>query len=146
MNIGEPGDFQNNCYGREVDFVRDIARQTNAYSDTIKTAANAGNNISTKYGDDNALAQKLKIVARLISGGLKTKIYVVQLGGFDLHSNQVAEGDPRLGNQANLLATLSDGLCAFQEDLVQLGIDDRVVGMTYSEFGRRIRSNQKFWN
>ncbi len=142
VNLGEPGDALNNCYGREVDFVRDIARQTNAYSDTIKAAANAGNNISTKYGDDNLLAQKLKTVARLISGGLQTKIYVVQLGGFDLHSNQVIDGNPQAGNQSNLMRILSDGLCAFQEDLVQLGVDDRVVGMTYSEFGRRIRSNQ----
>ena len=142
VNLGEPGDELNNCYGRELDFVRDIARQTNEYSDTIKSAANLGNNISSKYDDNSVLAQKLKIVARLISGGLNTKIYVVQLGGFDLHSAQALDGNPSEGRQSNLLKELSDSLCAFQEDLVQLGIDDRVVGMTYSEFGRRIRSNE----
>jgi len=142
VNIGEEGDVPDNCYGRELTFIKDIAKQTNAYSDTILAAANAGNNLSSKYGDDNALAQKLKNVARLISGGLGTKIYVVQLGGFDLHSNQAEIGDTTVGRQANLMRTLSDAICAFQDDCVRLGIDDRVMGMTFSEFGRRIRSNQ----
>lgn len=142
VNLGEEGEALNNCYGRELNFIRDIARQTNAYSDTIKSAANSGSNASNKYDEDNAFAQKLKTVARLISGGLQTKIYVVQLGGFDLHSAQVENGSPLQGRQADLLKVLSDGICAFQEDLVRLGVDDRVMGMTYSEFGRRIRSNE----
>ncbi len=142
VNIGEEGSTPNNCYGRELGYIRDIARQTNAYSETIIEAANKGNNLSSKYGEDNVLAQKLKTVARLVSGGLKTKIYVVQIGGFDLHSNQVLAGDPVQGRQSELMLQLSNALCAFQEDCVQLGIDDRVVGMTYSEFGRRIRSNE----
>ena len=142
VNLGEEGDYPANCYGRELDFIRDIAVQTNAYSDTITTAAEKGNSLSSKYADDNVLAQKLQVVARLISGGLKTKIYVVQLGGFDLHSNQVVAGNAAAGRQANLMQTLSDALCAFQDDCAKLGIADRVVGMTYSEFGRRIRSNE----
>ncbi len=141
VNIGQEGDIQNNCYGRELDFVRDIARQTNEYSESIIASANAGNNLSTKYGETN-LAEKLKIVARLISGGSKTKIYVVQLGGFDTHSGQAEEADPTTGTHADILEELSNAICAFQDDLIKLGIDDRVMGMTYSEFGRRIRSNQ----
>ena len=142
VNIGQEGDVPDNCYGRELTFIKDIAKQTNAYSDTILAAAESGNNLSNKYDDDNLLAQKLKNVARLISGGLETKIYVVQLGGFDLHSNQAEIGDTTTGRQAVLLKTLSDAICAFQDDCVKLGIDDRVMGMTFSEFGRRIRSNQ----
>ena len=143
VNIGQTGDTQDNCYGRELDFVRDIARQTNAYSDSIIDAANNGNNLSTKYNQDT-LSEKLKIVARLISGGIKTKIFVVQLGGFDTHSSQTTNDDPTLGNHASLVKELSDALCAFQDDLIKLGIDDRVMGMTYSEFGRRIRSNESY--
>jgi len=81
-------------------------------------------------------------VARLVSGGLETKIYVVQLGGFDLHSGQVEAGVPGAGRQAELMQILSEAICAFQDDCIRLGIADRVVGMTYSEFGRRIRSNE----
>lgn len=46
-----------------------------------------------------------------------------------------------MGPHRELLTELSDALCAFQDDLELLGLNDRVVGMTYSEFGRRIRSN-----
>jgi len=142
VNLGEQGDVPDNCYGRELTYIRDVARQTNAYSDVITRAAEQGNNLSSKYADDNRLADRLKNVARLISGGLQTKIYVVQIGGFDLHANQVVDGNPGQGRQSELLGFLSDAICAFQDDCVKLGIDQRVVGMTYSEFGRRIKSNE----
>jgi hypothetical protein len=40
-----------------------------------------------------------------------------------------------------LLNQVSVAIDAFQDDLRLLGVEDRVVGMTFSEFGRRIRSN-----
>ena len=80
----------------------------------------------------------------MIAGGLKTKIYVVNIGGFDTHANQVVEGDVLTGEHAELLSELSSAIVAFQQDLVALSIDDRVIGMTFSEFGRRIRSNFSF--
>ncbi len=141
INIGEQDVVPDNCYGRELSYVREIAEQTNAYGEVIINAANLGNSLSSKYGEDNELAQKLKIVARLISGGLQTKVYVVQLGGFDTHANQVNTGSTTEGTHAQLLGSLSEAICAFQDDLVKLQIDKRVVGMTYSEFGRRIRAN-----
>ena len=97
--------------------------------------------MSTKYGTGNSLADQLKIVAKLISGGLKTPVYMVSLGGFDTHSNQVDTTDTSNGTHATLMQKLSDGIAAFQDDLNLLGISDRVVGMTFSEFGRRIQSN-----
>ncbi|HMP31684.1 MAG TPA: DUF1501 domain-containing protein, partial [Saprospiraceae bacterium] len=82
--------------------------------------------------------------ARLIAGGLKTKIYLVSLGGFDTHASQVNGIDPLTGNHANLMESLSASLGAFQSDLQQLGEDKRVIGMTFSEFGRRIIANNSF--
>jgi Protein of unknown function (DUF1501) len=111
----------------------------------VVEVANAnGINMSTKYIDNNILAAQLKVVARLISGGLKTKVYVVSLGGFDTHADQVVEGNVTTGEHADLLQTLSEAICAFQDDLNLMGLDQRVVGMTFSEFGRRIRSNGAF--
>ncbi len=130
----------NNCYGDALQFVDDIAKQTNAYASVITNAAAQGNSLSTKYTDSD-LSEKLKNVARLIAGGLKTKVYIVQLGGFDTHDSQVIDGNNSVGIHANLLQELSDAIAAFQEDLELLNINNRVVGMTYSEFGRRIRSN-----
>ncbi|MEQ8712614.1 MAG: DUF1501 domain-containing protein [Cyclobacteriaceae bacterium] len=83
----------------------------------------------------------MKVVSRLIAGDLRTPIYMVSLGGFDTHDAQVLSGDHRQGEHAQLLKTLNDAVMAFMQDLEHLGIDDRVVGMTFSEFGRRIVSN-----
>ncbi len=132
------------CYSDKLDFLAKTIQQTNEYGEVIQTADDLGSNSSTQYADDNELAQKLKIVAKLINGGLRTKVYVVNLGGFDTHAEQVDEGDTTMGDHADLLKELSDAIYSFQDDLKNLGLDQRVVGMTYSEFGRRIRSNASF--
>jgi uncharacterized protein (DUF1501 family) len=140
--VSAGGNIPSNCYGDSLTFVNDTVSQTNAYASVISSAANAGNNLSPKWSSlTTDLSEKLKNVARLISGGLKTKIYVVQLGGFDTHDNQTVAGAPTTGIHSNLLKELSDAVCAFQDDLKLLNVNDKVVGMTYSEFGRRIRSN-----
>ena len=140
--VSAEGDIPANCFGDKLNFVNDTVSQTNAYASVIKDAANAGNNISSKWNSlETELSAKLKNVARLISGGLQTKIYIVELGGFDTHDNQVVAGETTTGLHSELLKELSDAACAFQDDLVKLGIDERVISMTYSEFGRRIRSN-----
>lgn len=140
--VGAGGNIPANCFGDALTFVNDTVTQTNAFASVISNAANAGNNLSTRWADlETELAQKLKNVARLISGGLQTKIYIVQIGGFDTHDNQVVGGATTTGKHTELLKELSDAICAFQDDLNLLKVDNKVVGMTYSEFGRRIRSN-----
>ncbi|MEM7574780.1 MAG: DUF1501 domain-containing protein [Bacteroidota bacterium] len=132
----------NTPYGMELSWLREVIGQTNAYAGTVSTAAEMGN--STIEYPESELAAKLQNVARLISGGLQTKIYIVELGGFDTHANQTTAATTTQGIHADLLQTLSDAIYAFQQDLAALGIEERVVGMTYSEFGRRIRSNSGF--
>lgn len=134
-----PSDLPATPYGDQVKFIRQQQISATAYSSVIKTAADAGTNLAT-YPTLNSLADQLKIVARLIHGGLKTKIYYVSLGGFDNHAAQT-DGDNSTGTHANLLKTLSDAITAFQNDLKLQGTEDRVVGMTFSEFGRRAVSN-----
>ena len=130
--------------GHELTFLREVAQQTQAYSTTIKNAASKATNLSTLYptAGQNPLADQLKIVAQLVAGGLKTRIYVVNLGGFDNHSAQVsATGGTDTGTHAKLLGELSLAIAAFLDDLHLLGAEKRVIGMTFSEFGRRIKSN-----
>lgn len=130
--------------GHELTFLRTVAEQTQQYSASVKGAAGKATNKSTLYptAGQNPLADQLKVVAQLIAGGLKTRIYVVNLGGFDTHSAQVAStGGTETGYHATLLGKLSLAIAAFQDDIHLLGIEDRVVGMTFSEFGRRIKSN-----
>jgi uncharacterized protein (DUF1501 family) len=127
--------------GHELTFIRYIAQQTETYNAVIKDAASKANNISTLYPAGNTLADQLKIVARLIAGGLKTPIYVVSMGGFDTHSAQVDPTDHTIGAHATLLKKLSDAVYAFFDDANKLDISSRVAAMTFSEFGRRIISN-----
>ncbi len=134
----------NTPYGDELTFLRQTIEQTNAYGEVITNAAESANNLADyPAADANPFANQLKNVARMITGGLQTKVYVVSLGGFDTHANQVGD-NPALGNHATLMLWLSDAIKSFQEDLVLLGLDQRVLTMTFSEFGRRIRSNDSF--
>jgi len=78
-----------------VQYVRGIQSKSMSYSSVIKAAADKANNI-VEYPTGNRLADQLKIVARLIAGGLKTRVYVVTLGGFDTHANQAGRLHPFL--------------------------------------------------
>ena len=129
--------------GHEITFIRQVAQATQTYTTSIKTAASKGKNLSTLYpaAGQNSLADQLKIVAQLIAGGLQSRIYVVSIGGFDTHSVQVTASDTTLGTHATLLGKLSAGITAFEDDLRLMGAQDRVLGMTFSEFGRRVVSN-----
>ncbi|MBC7849622.1 MAG: DUF1501 domain-containing protein [Chitinophagaceae bacterium] len=132
-------------YGDELTYMRNIKRQSNTYNGAIRDAFNATATLSDRYPSGNLLADQLKIVARLIKGGLKTPVYVVNHpNSFDTHSNQVDLADRKQGLQANLLGALSNAMDGFQDDLLLMGIDDFVLGMTFTEFGRRIRSNASF--
>ena len=137
-------DAVNGCAKNHLDFFVKSIEQTNEYSTAIKEVYDKGNTKSNLYKDSNALAQKLKNVARLISGGIKSKVFVVSLGGFDTHSAQTSSSSSTTGRHADLLTTVSDAIAAFQDDIQKLGIDKRVLGMTYSEFGRRIKSNASY--
>ena len=125
--------------GDRLKHVRAVARLSQLYGQRVVDAANqAGNQLS--YPDFD-LANNLSIISRLISGGLKTPIYMVRIGGFDTHSDQVKDEDTATGTHAELLQQVNDGITRFMEDLEHLGIGDKVIGMTFSEFGRRIVSN-----
>jgi uncharacterized protein (DUF1501 family) len=128
--------------GHELTFIRHVAEQTEVYSSVIREASSRAQNLSGLYpASGNSLANQLKIVARLIGGGLMTRVYIVNLGGFDTHSGQVASGAPETGNHAVLLTRIAQAVAAFQDDLRLLGVEKRVLGFTFSEFGRRIASN-----
>ena len=119
-------------YGKEYMFIRAIKEQSDAYRERVLSSFNTGQNIGSYPGSN--LAQQLRLVGRLISGGLQSKMYMVYLGGFDTHVNQS-------NTHANLLRTVSDAVEAFVTDMNEQGHGQRVVGMTISEFGRRTKEN-----
>ena len=139
-NVVDDGTY----YGNQVKYLATIIEQANQYGAQINIAANSGNTLSTKYNANDDLSIQLQHVARMISGGLKTKAYILNIGGFDTHDAQVYSANTTGGTHADLLKSLSDGIEAFQDDLNLLGLEERVLGMTFSEFGRQIASNASF--
>ena len=92
---------------------------------------------SVAYPTDG-FGQALRTVAGSIAGGIGTRVYWVQTGGFDTHANQGAAG---AGAYANLMGTFSDGLLAFYSDLQNQGLLSDTLVLQFSEFGRRVSEN-----
>ena len=138
QNVAENGtlhdvlDIPDCVYGDKLLFMRATANTTFIYAGTIHDAYLSATN-NANYGEGD-LAQQLAAVARLIKGGLGTKVYMVSLGSFDTHANQPDQ-------HQELLQDLSSSIKAFYEDLATTGMDDKVLGMTISEFGRRPYEN-----
>ncbi len=112
-----------------LDYVRRAALNAQLDVDRIRGAVDIG---AKNYR--SGLEVDLATVARLIAAGMPTRVYYVSLGGFDTHSTQ-------LGRHAALMKQLGDGLTTFFKELDKLGIRERVLLMTFSEFGRRVAQN-----
>ena len=93
---------------------------------------------STSFTAGNSLARQLQTVAKLIAArntlGTKRQVFMVSLGGFDLHDNLPTQ-------HPGLLTNLADALSAFYNATVELGISDKVTAFTASDFGRTLSSN-----
>ncbi len=115
-----------------LDFVQRTASNTYASSRRLQEV---GKNYQPKVPYPNtALANHLKVAAQLIDAGLGARLFYVAIDGFDTHANQ-------LNTHANLLRQLSDALTAFYQDMAARGHKDRILMMTFSEFGRRAHEN-----
>jgi len=118
--------------GKAIDFIERTALDAQMSSDEVRAIAAKTENKATYPG--SALGNSLKLVAKLIGGGLPTRIYYVSQGGYDTHTNQT-------GTQQRLLQDLGDATKAFVDDMKSQGNMGRVLVMTFSEFGRRVSEN-----
>ena len=156
VGVDPPESVANTHYGRELRWILDIEEKSNQYAGRLKELYERGNNASgviypEKYPYNapvekarNPLAGQLRMIARLLSGGSQTKVFVARIGGFDTHASQVESYDPTMGSHAALLYHLSESVKAFQDDLKALSLDHRVMTVTMSEFGRRAASNGSY--
>jgi uncharacterized protein (DUF1501 family) len=122
----------NTIAGNQLRYIKEIAALSIRYAEVIKEKADAVQNLATY--PNTRLGRQLAIIAELIAGGLETPIYLTSIGGFDTHASQA-------GSHANLLTQVAEAVAAFQSDLEMLRVADRVVLMTFSEFGRRVNQN-----
>ena len=115
-----------------IDFLQRTALDAQLSSDKILAIARKyESNVPYPQG---RLAASLSMIARMIAGGLPTRVYYVSQGGFDTHAGQVNAHE-------RLMGELNDALSAFATDLKQQGNFDRVLLITFSEFGRRLVEN-----
>lgn len=99
-------------------------RITNETFESVKPAA----------VEHNSLATQLSMVAAAVRAGAPTRVYTVQLGGFDTHANE-------RNTQQRLLQTLDEAVTPFLRDMAGDRHGKDVVLMAYSEFGRRVAAN-----
>jgi uncharacterized protein (DUF1501 family) len=118
--------------GSPLDYLERTALDAQISSDKIRAISSRIQNKASYPGGQ--LGNSLKLVARLIGGGLPTRIFYVSQGGYDTHTNQAP-------SQERLLRELGDSVKAFVEDMKAQGNFSRVVLMTFSEFGRRVVEN-----
>lgn len=153
----EPPDWlPDSYYGDEMQYLMDLELTSNKYAERIKEVFDAGTNTEgVDYPESypgeveetyktNDLGWQFKTVARLLSGGSKTKMFLVKINGFDSHADQTLPDDPTQGVHAALLYYVSASVKAFYDDLKAQGMDQKVITMTVSEFGRRVSSNASF--
>lgn len=115
----------------ELEFLRSAARTT--YRAAERMSALAAKRSAVEY-PNSKLAERLGLIAKLIAGGFGTRVFHVELAGFDTHSRQAPV-------HAALLAELGGALSAFHRDLEAQGVGRRVVTLVFSEFGRRVEEN-----
>ena len=115
-----------------ADFLQRTALDAQISSDKILEIARRSKS-SVPY-PRGQLANSLSLIARMIGGGLTTRVYYASQGGFDTHAGQ-------LGAHDRLMTELNDALAAFVADLKQQGNFERVLLLTFSEFGRRVQEN-----
>lgn len=134
---GLPGndDLAGTKAGEEEAYVREVIRQSNVFSNAILASYLSAPDNSGRYTTASSLlGQGLAAVARMIAGGLSTKMYILNVGGYDTHTNQLEQ-------HGNLLGQLANAVKEFQRDLEAQGLAQRVCVGTISEFGRRAQSN-----
>jgi Protein of unknown function (DUF1501) len=118
-------------YGEQLTYLRTLTNATFTYAQGIETAYKTGKN-TVQYPAN--LGAQLALVARLIKGGLGTRLYMVTLDGFDNHADQNQ-------NHPALLENIAQSVSLFYQDLQAGGWADKVLSMTISEFGRRPEQN-----
>jgi len=118
--------------GSTVDFLQRTALGAEMSSDKILQITRKTK--STVNYPATQLGNSLNLVARLIAGGLPTRVYYVSQGGFDTHANQLPSHD-------RLMTDLNAGISSFVADLKAQGNFNRVLMLTFSEFGRRVSEN-----
>jgi uncharacterized protein (DUF1501 family) len=105
---------------------------------TLPTVPIALPNGGTLALDKDNLAMQLRVVAQMIGAaprlGMRRQVFMVNIGGFDSHSNQMKD-------QPLLMARVAQSVSWFFSALDGLGMSSNATLFTASDFGRTLNSN-----
>ena len=152
--IGFSTDPNELLYEQRLAFERVLGATYNSiyergFADIQKRAISAADTVTAAINDPtlpplntvfpaSPLGTQLQTVARMIAARgtlqMERQIFFVGIGGFDSHDDQIQ-------NQPGLLGGISEGLTAFYDATVELGVSDSVTAFTQSDFGRTLTSN-----
>lgn len=128
----DPNLFDGCMYHDQLEYLRGVANTTYEYSGKISEAYDRGIN-EVEY-QNNGFARQLALLARLIKGNLGTRVYMISMGGFDTHGNQPVAHE-------RLMSRLTRAVQDFYNDIGFANLENNVLSMTFSEFGRRVYEN-----
>jgi uncharacterized protein (DUF1501 family) len=111
-------------------FVRRSMLDAYATADRLKEV---GREDGARY-PGTGLANRLRLIARLLKTGVGARVFYTTQGSYDTHSAQ-------LNTHSNLLFELAGAVRAFIDDLTAARLEDRVAVLAFSEFGRRVQEN-----
>ncbi|MCZ7649021.1 MAG: DUF1501 domain-containing protein [Planctomycetota bacterium] len=115
----------------ELDYLERVSLDAQICAEKIKDACHAKGRVAFP---EHRLGRSFEYVAKLIHARMKTRIFYIHQGGYDTHTQQP-------DRHAKLLQELSDSLKAFIDDLAEQRNLERVLVMTFTEFGRRVGEN-----
>jgi uncharacterized protein (DUF1501 family) len=127
LGVDDPGDTPAMAAVRKA---YRAARTTNARFAAVKPTQT----MKTQAKEHNSLGTQLSLVAAAVRARVPTRVYTVQLGGFDTHANERA-------TQQRQLQTLDEAVSPFLQEMAGDRCGRNVVLMVYSEFGRRVVAN-----
>ncbi len=111
----------------------EVAGDTLHAARMIREALGKSPPFATRF-PETELGRHMQAAAALLGGGLQVPVIKLTLGGFDTHTDERAR-------QPRLLEELAGAIAAFRDAMKEKGLWDRVLVVTYSEFGRRVEEN-----
>jgi uncharacterized protein (DUF1501 family) len=134
-NLKAQGQTLDSVFQRDFTNIMDRSIDANR---TLRQSFGANAPFSTVF-PNSRLGRQLQVVARIIALrgtlGVSRQVFFVSTGGYDTHSNQAT-------NMPNLHTTLAEGIRAFYDATVELGVDQEVSTFTASDFGRTLTINR----
>jgi uncharacterized protein (DUF1501 family) len=133
------------CEAEAPDAAKSEPAHEHSYGDVLRATTASGlasadevmaclNKTKNEVSYPNGFAKRLALVARMIAGGMKTRVYYVSQSSYDTHARQRE-------THSNLLNALSEAIDLFYQDLAKMNRAQDVALITFSEFGRRFAEN-----